>query len=200
MAQGRKPQSELRGRMRGSADARAQRTRKRLVTAFQELAAEGGADVTVKEIVARAGVNRTSFYAHFPDLDALVVAATADLFDVVAVADAARRPGDPAGASLESLREVIEYLADRAAVYERLLSSGATPFFTAVEDAFTERNRQTLRSVRDLPSEVDVEVTARYVAAGVMGVIAQWLRDGRPVSAEVLAARLRDVLPPYLIA
>ncbi|MGI6870603.1 MULTISPECIES: TetR/AcrR family transcriptional regulator [Amycolatopsis] len=200
MAQGRQPQDELRGRMRGSTDARAQRTRKRLVNAFQELAAEGGADVTVKEIVTRAGVNRTSFYAHFPDLDALAVAATSDLFDVVAVADAASRPGDPAQASLDSLRAVIEYLAERATVYERLLGSGATPFFTAVEDAFTERNRHTLRGVRDLPPEVDVDVTARYVAAGVMGVIAQWLRDGRPVSAEALAVRLRDVLPPYLIA
>ncbi|KAA9157325.1 TetR/AcrR family transcriptional regulator [Amycolatopsis acidicola] len=191
-------QADLRERMITSGDARAQRTRERLVTAFLELAAEGATDLKVKDVVGRAGVNRTSFYAHFSGVDALAMAAMTDYFEEVGLTDAESRPGDPYGTSLESLREVIEFIAVRATVYERLLSSESTPFFSAVEDAFTQRNRETLRSLRNLPKHVDVDTAARYVAAGVMGVIAQWLRGGREESVDLLANRLRDLLPPYL--
>lgn len=184
--------------MGSSADARAQRTRARLVAAFQELAAEGATDLRVKDVVTRAGVNRTSFYAHFPDVDALAVAAMTDFFEDVGRTDAAHRGEDPSGTSLASLHEVIEYVADRAATYERLLGTGAGPFFAAVEDAFTERNRQTLGSLEDMPESVDIEVAARYIAAGAMAVIAQWLRDGQVESVDELATALRDMLPPYL--
>ncbi|NKQ56737.1 TetR/AcrR family transcriptional regulator [Amycolatopsis sp. K13G38] len=194
----REPQADLRDRMGSSADVRAQRTRERLVTAFEELAAEGATDIKVKDVVTRAGVNRTSFYAHFSGVDALAMAAMTDYFEAVGLTDAAHRLDDPYKTSLESLQDVIEFIADRATFYERLLSSESTPFFSAVEDAFTERNRVTLRGIKTLPDSVDIDTAARYVAAGVMGVIAQWLRGGRTESAAVLAARLRDLLPPYL--
>lgn len=183
--------------MGNTGDVRAQRTRGRLVTAFEALAAAGATDIKVKDIVTKAGVNRTSFYAHFSSVDALAMAAMTDYFEAVGLTDAAHRRDDPYQTSLESLQEVIEFIADRATFYERLLSS-ETPFFSAVEDAFTERNRVTLRSIKSLPAGVDIDIAARYVAAGVMGVIAQWLRGGRSESVEILAARLRDLLPSYL--
>jgi len=197
MPQDRESQAVLRDRMGSSADARAQRTRERLVAAFQELAAEGATNLKVKDVVTRAGVNRTSFYAHFAGVEALAMAAMTDHFEAIGVVDAAHRPGDPYRTSLDSLRAVIEFITERSAFYERLLSS-ETPFFSAIEDAFTQRNRETLRGITSLPPGVDIDTAARFVAAGMMGVIAQWLRGGRAESTDVLAARLRDLLPPYL--
>lgn len=54
-------------------DPRITRTHKLLLDAFLEILAEKRfEDITIQEITARATVNRATFYAHFPDKNALV--------------------------------------------------------------------------------------------------------------------------------
>jgi AcrR family transcriptional regulator len=54
-------------------DPRVRRTRQMLIEAFTDLLKEKGfAALNVNDITARAGVNRATFYAHFPDKYALL--------------------------------------------------------------------------------------------------------------------------------
>ena len=55
--------------------ADAQRNRQRLLTAATEAFAEGGEDVALETVAARAGVGIGTLYRHFPNRDALVAAA-----------------------------------------------------------------------------------------------------------------------------
>lgn len=67
-------------RTASSIDRRAQRTRAALRASAIALIAERGLrDVLVRDICTRAGVGRSTFYAHFGDLDALLVAGLDDL-------------------------------------------------------------------------------------------------------------------------
>ena len=60
-------------------DPRVKRTRRLLIQAFTELAAEKDIRaITVQDIAARATLNRATFYAHFRDKDALLDAAFRD--------------------------------------------------------------------------------------------------------------------------
>ncbi|RLV47468.1 TetR/AcrR family transcriptional regulator [Nocardioides mangrovicus] len=184
-----------RQRMVGSADVRASRTRAKLVDAFAGLA-ELPEPVTVSALVRRAGVNRTSFYAHFASLDALAVETLTEVFDLVASIDTTGRGcGHDAETSEKSLLEVARFVGARREVYGPLLRSG--DFYQAVEDAFTAQNVRTLSAVRDLPDDVDPFVLARFVAAGALGVVASWLREGNDLSAQWVAVQLRRVLPAW---
>ncbi|MEW5831033.1 MAG: helix-turn-helix domain-containing protein, partial [Chloroflexota bacterium] len=54
-------------------DPRVKRTRNLLEQAFMEVVAEKGFQaVSVQDIAERAGINRATFYAHFPDKYALL--------------------------------------------------------------------------------------------------------------------------------
>jgi len=76
-------------------DRRVQRTRQRLHEAFISLILERGYDaVTVRDVVHRAGVGRSTFYTHFADLEELLVSrASGNWFRSFATADwSGRRP------------------------------------------------------------------------------------------------------------
>lgn len=191
--------AERRGRMAVNQDPRALRTRERLVAAYRELAeVHGHDDVTVSELVKRAGVNRTSFYAHFAGTDAVAAEALTDFFAIIASSDtAARRSGDrsPAEASLDSLSEVIRFVVDRRGTYAALLRR-SDGFLRAVESRLADSVRPTLE---EGPRTSDPEVTARFVAAGVLGVLAWWLEGEHDWSPERLAAELAQILPPDFV-
>jgi AcrR family transcriptional regulator len=181
--------------MSGNRDVRALRTRHRLVTAYRELVADGSGGISVSSVVKRAGVTRSSFYAHFSDASDLAVAALAELFDVVGSVDSAsRRRGDESlhDVSEHSLAEVIGFIDARRDEYRELLSR-TDRFAQAVEDAFMARSLATLTAAGS--TTADPVVTARFIAAGVMGVVAWWLREEPGGTVEELARHLARVIP-----
>ena len=195
----RPDQTQLRRRMGTTSDARAVRTRGKLVAAYQQLTELGHGRVTVADIVARSGVNRTTFYAHFDSIEALAVEAFADLAEVITTDQLRRRgqDGDP-DPSLSSLIQAVHYAAERPELYLELLGHGTSAFFAAIEDAAAARTARLLRSTGALSDDRDVAVAARFIAAGTLGVVAEWLRGGMAEDPDRLAERLQLLLPPYL--
>jgi AcrR family transcriptional regulator len=86
-------------------DRRVARTRKALKEALTDLILEKGYEaVTVQDVIDRADVGRSTFYAHFIDKDALLMAILADL-DVPGPDTRTWKPDDPAfGWTLELFR------------------------------------------------------------------------------------------------
>jgi AcrR family transcriptional regulator len=194
----RPDQEQLRQKMEATSNVRARKTRAKLVAAYQELTEESHHRVTVGDVVRQAKVNRTTFYAHFESIEALAVEAFADLAETITSEHLRRRAdGGRREPSLASLEETLHYVAERRELYLELLGHGSTPFFNAIEDAFALRTAGLLRTIGALPDDRDVEVAARFIAAGTVGVIAQWLRDGMNEDPDLLAERLLNLLPPY---
>ena len=98
--------------------ADAQRNRERLLAAATEAFAAEGEDVALETVAARAGVGIGTFYRHFPNRDALVVAAYQHEVDALCgtAADllAAGQPAD------EALRAWTERFADYVATKRRM--------------------------------------------------------------------------------
>jgi AcrR family transcriptional regulator len=75
----------MRARKEKTADARARRSRQALLDAFFKLVlTRDYEELTVQMIAARAGVGRSTFYAHFPGKNALLAASLAGPFSVLA--------------------------------------------------------------------------------------------------------------------
>jgi AcrR family transcriptional regulator len=188
----------------GSNDPRALRTRQKLVDAFHAAIVESDpAEMSVASLTRAAGVNRTSFYAHFASPEDLAIHALSELFDVVGDADIVRRAGHsvPAEeASRRALRDIAGFVHERRAFYARVLGPGSAPrLLQAVSEAFTERTVASLERIDTRPPEADVRVTARFLAGGVLGVIGAWLSDERSRwTPDELVEALIQCLPAWL--
>lgn len=181
-------------------DPRALRTRRLLVDSYRQLVDDAdGREPSVAQIVRHANVTRSAFYAHFGGTAELAAEVLTELFDLVASSDTLVRqsdmPDSAERATRHSLAEVVSFVADNRALYlaylgERAQSAGI------VEDAFAEHVLQALHEVdADVP---DPEVFARFAAAGALGVIAWWIRDGGGRTASDLVRGLLAVYPREL--
>src|SRR6186713_3590542 len=80
----------------GKPDRRVARTRRALKDALTDLILEKGYEsVTVQDVIDRADVGRSTFYAHFVDKDDLLMAILADL-EVPGPDTTEWKPDDPA--------------------------------------------------------------------------------------------------------
>lgn len=136
------------------------------------------AEISVADVVAQAGVNRSSFYVHYPSLHALY----ADALEAVAV-DTARNSRHSEGADAErpegeapaGVREYIHHIAEHADTYRWALGpEGCSEIGFRLRERFRESLLQGFsHHVPDGTTSFDLQ--AAFLAGGMVGAITQWL-------------------------
>jgi AcrR family transcriptional regulator len=181
--------------------ADAQRNRDKLLTAATAAFAEEGEDVALETIAARAGVGIGTLYRHFPNRDALVVAAYEHEVDALCAAAAdllATLPAD------EALRAWVERFADYMATKRgmgnalRAAAASDTPLFAVTRERILGALRLLLNAgaaAGTLRADVDPKDVMRvingiwYLPGGpewredvgrMLGLVIDGLRYGAP--------------------
>lgn len=191
-------------------DPRVRRTRRLLREAALALAEEVDFDaITVRDITARADVNRATFYQHYRDKDDLMARALDALLEEVTEEDRAFTEGHRT-VSPETvpppLVALFRHLDGRRALYRRLFAGGeASPFASRLQ-LFEEAQFRRVWSDMGLveaPGSPPMELRARVATSVVRGVIVWWLRPDEgcePVPIETVAGWLWDLLRPLWFA
>jgi AcrR family transcriptional regulator len=129
------------------ADAR--RNRERLLAAATEAFAAEGEDVALESIAARAGVGIGTLYRHFPNRDALVVAAYQHEVDALCAAAAELLEWHPADQALRLWAErFADYIATKRAMGNALRSAAASdsPLFATTRERIVGTLRLLLQA------------------------------------------------------
>ena len=184
--------------MKQPVQKRAQRTREALIAAAQELSAGGYEALRVEEIVLRAGVAKGTFFAHFPDKDALMDQLLGARIDAHLDAIAARPAPRSVHEMLDALMPLLAFMTSERYVFDLILRySGAA----AVEEigpiarTFQRQIEIVADWVRDAPFRRDI--SPELIAEGVQAFAVQAMAlrfcalNGGPV---------RDRLEVYLRA
>ena len=176
--------------MAGNEDRRVRRTRRSLQRALVALMAERGYEkVTVQEVLDRADVGRTTFYAHFRDKEALFASCFDDLradLERELSAMGGAPPDDPAS----PIGVIFEHAYRNRPVYRAV---GATHLHDLLFGAL--RDHLAGRSTR-LP----VEVVAEYHASALIGVLGWWVRADFPYGPAEMARMCREITQPGVMA
>lgn len=164
-------------------DPRVQRTRERLRRSLLELLAEEDyRDITLQDVVERAGVARSTFYNHYDDQDQLL----ADCFAALSRAeDGGSFLGR--GTGLDFVRPLLEHLLEARVLFDPLLA-GAAP--AELERGFEDDVARALRRVLGpLCSEREPEI--RMMAAAFLGLTRWWLSEAPHVPLTEVEGRFR---------
>jgi len=175
-------------------DPRAVRTRRALVDAMAAMLEEREpGEISVTDLVARAGVSRPSFYQHAGDIPSLVVAAGVDrLAEIFARSDARTTGLEGADLARPTIRNIVADLAEQREFYCRVLRGvGSHDVSARVTDFVAGRLRGRLIAAGPDPRTEDLVVA---IAAGATWLIIRWLDGDSADSPERMSERLLDVV------
>ena len=179
-------------------DPRAARTRSALHQAILDLAAERPiSEIPATEIVARAGVNRSSLYQHFGDREELLASALESIEDEHTRIDrpvSVERGSDPP----PELRRFVAHFAEYAAVYRTTLGPHGSPRVAArVRARITTLVREGITlSTPHTEGALPIEVEAAGTAGALLGIIEEWIRRDPMPSPDTATDWLWEFLLP----
>lgn len=178
-------------------DRRVRRTRHLLIEALIQLIIERGyEELSVQEILDRADVGRSTFYAHFRDKDDLLYATFERLRTVLGLPAAGDPLPDLATLSLTLFR----HTDGQGALYRAMAGrpSGAR-LILFVHELLSEYVQRHLAH-RGAEMPVPVEVAAQYYVSALLGLLTWWLDAPRGYSAEEMDAMFRRLVEPTLMS
>ncbi|MEN2740586.1 TetR/AcrR family transcriptional regulator [Microbacterium sp. X-17] len=166
-------------------DPRVARTRRSLQEALLELARRRPLDeITVGDIVERAGVNRSSFYQHYTDKDTLL----ADALEVAIGEVSAPIVADPDYRMPPALVAYLEHLAANAALYRRVLGPHGSALVANRLRARVHQIAQEHLAYADAGIEgLPADIAAAGIAGSALGVVTAWIALDPLPTADVAA-------------
>lgn len=178
-------------------DRRVQRTRRLLSRALVELIVEKGGyeKVTVQDILDRADVGRSTFYAHYENKDVLLVDGPRNmglaLFGEKAEGGAGRH--HPMG-----FRALLDHVNESRALAKAMLGRGSgaiiiDAFRAQIADAIRQHYQKRLHAAtRD--RKLAFAYLTDAAAAAVMSLLTSWVEDDCSLSVDVLSDTCQQLL------
>ena len=166
-------------------DRRAQRTRDLLQKALIELIAERGYDgITIRDIVDRAEVGRTTFYLHYNNKDELFMScheAILSKFHIGPVHPLSREellsPEIPP--EMTSAYQHLE--EERAFLYPIFQGKDSSLILRQIRDRSAREIEANLRSAfAEIESTIPLDMLANYLAGAQIALMQWWLEKRRP--------------------
>ena len=165
-----------------NADRRVRRTQKLLHRALISLVLEGNYDsITIQEILDRADIGRSTFYAHFKRKDELLISGIRELRDTLESAiQSERSQSKPLEAVIGFSLPMFQHASEYREVYHALLNTHGWPIFRErLEETFDEIIRRECKAeiqrLKKADSDVPVDLFVHYLTAGFFSVLTWWL-------------------------
>jgi AcrR family transcriptional regulator len=206
-------------------DRRVQKTRKLLQDALIELVAEKGYEaISIREILDRANVGRSTFYAHFQDKDQLlhsILDRLDELFEQhkKRVLDAAKNTGNIGNVELTSglspTLSLFQFVGQNHLFFKAMLGNRgygifAKPVYDYVfahvhsilttpthDDALASLHRTfKAPTSREKYGSFEAEIAAHYFASALMGILVWWVEKNMPCTAEEIDRLFRQLAMP----
>lgn len=170
-------------------DRRVRRTRDLLGDALVQLVQEKAFDaITVQEVLERAGVSRSTFYAHFSDKDDLLLSDADEFFALVAGRLA--RCAEPSE-RLAPVSEFFAHVAEASPFLSALVAAGKLDDVMKLGHGHfahgIEQRLAALPRARHLVAARRAAL-AQALAGAMLSLLTWWLGRGRPESPEELDA------------
>lgn len=177
-------------------DRRVRRTRELLRGALLALIQEKGYDrITVQDILDRADVGRSTFYAHYRDKDELLLSGFEDVRAALdAERDAAEIGTDKTTEFLRPMLAVFQHVEGHRQFWGAMTRKGGADLITrALRESVTELVREHFRSqfAEAKGDQVQLEAAMQFVVGACMGILIWWLDNDVPYSAEEIHSIFR---------
>jgi AcrR family transcriptional regulator len=178
-------------------DRRINRTQKMLHEALHQLMGQKRYDdITVQDIIDRADVGRSTFYAHYQDKEDLAVSGLREIMENL---NQAIVESDPQGLQLLPTLSLFEHIAENPHVFKIMMRDrGMEFFFDKSRQFWAERLEVRLQSLLPPGREpvVPIPLIAAATAGTFMTILKWWLDNRMPYPPDRMAEMTDRLLLP----
>jgi AcrR family transcriptional regulator len=162
---------------RETIDRRVVRTRDILGDALVALMLERPFEqITIKQVLARAGVGRTTFYEHFRNKDDLFKSDVEDFCQMMAGL-LARTGAEPR--RIAPVEELFSHLRDYRDFHDALVAAGkADDVRELATRSFARSIAERLQAAGVEMEPADFQATAQLLSGGLLSLLDWWIREG----------------------
>ncbi len=178
-------------------DRRSQRSRRLLNTAMVELMMEKRYDdISVQDILERADVGRSTFYAHYADKEDLLLSSLEHV-----LGQFVKHVGGDG--QMPSMVELFRHVQQNQSLFKAILwGRGAELLYGKGQDVLTRRIQEHLESQAarvDQPA-VPIPVIAEYLSGAFLSLLRWWVNHKTPYTPEQMGAMFERLTVPGVMA
>lgn len=167
-----------------ASDPRVRQTRNRLgmalITLIQEKPID---DITVQEVLSRAGVGRSTFYLHFRDKDDLLLSQLEGFLEFMSTMLLKNREESH---RVMPVAEMFDHIGGENKVYRAISDSGRlNDFFELAQGYFARGIEQRLRESERVPQR-ELAARSHALAASLIGLMRWWIDRGAKESPKAM--------------
>ena len=177
-------------------DPRVIRTRGLLEDAFMEVVAEKGfQSISVQDITDRAGVNRATFYAHFPDKYALLDHSIRTQFRQ----ELEKRTLNMCTYSIENLRALIVTVCEFISTASSHCNPPSAQFESLMETQVKAQIQELVQNwIEKLETNIESNLAATAASWVIYGLALEWSRDRKHPPADEFAEQVLPLIAANL--
>ena len=191
----------------GNLDRRVRRTRESLHKALISLTLEKKYDeITIQEVLDRANVGRSTFYAHFEGMDELLISGVRDLQITLDSALQQERKSAKRHESVVAFsRAMFEHASGYRDVYHALLNTRAWPLVRQalqgiLEELIRRECKAEIAKLKRADSEVPVDLFVHYLTAAYFAVLVWWMHRRSRLTPSQIDEVFRSLVLPTVHA
>lgn len=172
---------------KGSQDRRVRRTRNLIKAAFMDLILEKGYDaITVQDILDRADVGRSTFYAHFVDKEQLLMDQLDEFRESLLHQHNRQAVNHTKTPVLAFSLSMFQHAQSNYQHYQRMFTRNDTAFLHKhVQSILVEIVHNELITLKyDVRLPIQVEAIAQFMVNAYWGLLLWWLDHKMPYSVE----------------
>ena len=179
-------------------DRRQRKTRNAIFRAFTSLLeAKSYSSITVQDIIQKADIGRSTFYAHFDTKDELLKGLCAEIFDhVFSAVVPQEKAHDFSGSDVtidQQLTHILYHLAENRHYIKGILSRESGELFMdyfkqRLKEVFTEHLEPELEDVPD-------QYVLHHMVSSFAEAVRWWLRDNPDYTPEEISDFYLKVIP-----
>ncbi|MFD1441122.1 TetR/AcrR family transcriptional regulator [Lacticaseibacillus hegangensis] len=150
-------------------------------------------DITVTAVAKQAGIDRRTFYRHYPSVAAVLAGFENDIISTIMQT--------LAGQTFSTERFIAGMNKNIARYYDFFDDMAVTQKHAFFFDHSVNNITHILEAALGRPATMNQDefyMRIRFVAAGIVRVYLDWLRDGQPVSLEDLTKQLDTMVTAEL--
>ena len=143
--------------------------------------------ISIKMLCEQAGINRSTFYAHYTDVNDLLTQIQQEIIDELYILVSGEAFTKQNNLTIQALEQILSYAKTNAELFEVLLSeNGDFAFQREIMTLAQHKIIETLKHLKQ-PEKSISDYLQYYIVNGALSVIQKWLADGMKESITDMA-------------